>query len=197
MNWAPFVVGGESEKILSPRGISTPEGIGDRLRTAAFAEFQAREAFRWAAKNLPDASEELRAVWVKMADDEDRHFSMILKRMVELGVAPDARPVSDRLWNSLINTRGAAEFSEYMRTAEERGRAAEESFAAQLAKSDPATAAMFAEIAVDEEKHISLAANALKAVVIGCLLIFGWAKSSADPFDGALTPPPNEPAAAP
>ena len=33
------------------------------MRIAAFAELQAREAFRWGAATFPDAPEELRAAW--------------------------------------------------------------------------------------------------------------------------------------
>ena len=156
MDWTPFSVCAPEERPPQPRGISTPEGLGDRLRVAAFAELQAREAFRWAARELSDAPEALRAAWRRIADDEGRHLDMILARMAALGVRPDARPVSDRLWRSLVACRTTAEFSAYMRTAEERGRAAEESFRRSLASRDPETAAMFGAIADDEAEHIRL-----------------------------------------
>src|SRR5579859_3240147 len=137
MDWSPFSVCGASERPPAPRGLGTPEGLGDRLRTAAFAELQAREAFRWAAASLPDVPAPLRASWRRIADDEDRHLRLILGRMAELGVRPDARPVSDRLWRSLTACATAARFAAYMRTAEERGRAAEESFRRAFAERDP------------------------------------------------------------
>ncbi len=156
MNWAPFDVCDPDQFPPAPRGINTPEGLGDRLRVAAFAEIQAREAFRWAADVLPDASENLRAAWRRIADDENRHLHMLLGRMAELGVKPDGRPVSDRLWRSLRACRSTREFVPYMRTAEERGRAAEESFRRSLAQRDPVTAALFGKIADDEAEHIAL-----------------------------------------
>lgn len=157
MNWAPFLVCSPDEYPPAPRGINTPEGLGDRLRVAAFAELQAREAFLWAADTLLDANGELRAAWRRIAGDEDRHLKMLLGRMAELGVAPDARPVSDGLWRSLRACKDARSFAAYMRTAEERGRAAEESFRRKLADRDPVTSALFGLIADDETEHLAAA----------------------------------------
>jgi uncharacterized ferritin-like protein (DUF455 family) len=159
MNWSPFEVCAPDDYAPSPRGIRTPEGLGDRLRTAAFAEFQAREAFRWAAETLPDASPELRAAWRRFSTDEDRHLQLLLGRMAELGVKPEARPVSDRLWRSLRECKTTKTFMAYMKTAEERGRAAEESFQRSLAGVDPVTAAIFGRIAADEVEHVAFAAR--------------------------------------
>ena len=163
MNWAPFLVCAPDEYPPAPRGINAPEGLGDRLRVAAFAELQAREAFRWAADTLLDADDGLRAAWRRIADDENRHLEMLLGRMAELAVRPEARPVSDRLWRSLRACRNTREFVAYMRTAEERGRAAEESFRRQLADRDPVTSAIFGRIADDETEHIALGARAAAA----------------------------------
>lgn len=38
MSWEPFVVAAAGTRTPQPRGINTAEGLGDRLRTAAFAE---------------------------------------------------------------------------------------------------------------------------------------------------------------
>jgi uncharacterized ferritin-like protein (DUF455 family) len=156
VNWQPFLVCGPDEYPPAPRGLGTPDGLGDRLRVAAFAELQAREAFRWAADTLLGAPDAQRASWRRIADDENRHLLMLLGRMAELGVEPGARPVSDRLWRSLRACRNVPDFVAYMRTAEERGRAAEESFRRQLAGRDPVTAALFGRIADDEAEHIAL-----------------------------------------
>ena len=155
MNWAPFQVCDPDAYPPAPRGINTSEGLGDRLRVAAFAELQAREAFRWAVDTLLDVSPALRAAWRRIADDEHRHLEMLLARMAELGVNPAGRQVSDRLWRSLRACKTAKEFIPYMRTAEERGRAAEESFRRSLAHRDPVTAAIFGKIADDEAEHIA------------------------------------------
>ena len=162
VNWAPFDVCAPDAYPPAPRGVNTADGLGDRMRVAAFAELQAREAFRWAADVLPDAGGELRSAWRKIADDENRHLELLLGRMAELGVRPEARPVSNRLWLSLRACRSTREFVAYMKTAEERGRAAEESFRRQFAERDPVTAAIFGRIADDETEHIALAARALE-----------------------------------
>ncbi|HXT00070.1 MAG TPA: ferritin-like domain-containing protein [Elusimicrobiota bacterium] len=161
MNWAPFLVCDHDRFPPAPRGINTPEGLGDRLRVAAFAELQAREAFRWAADTLLDATPGQRAAWRRIADDEHRHLELLLGRMRELGVDPAVRPVSDRLWRSLRACKTAREFVPYMRTAEERGRAAEESFRRSLAQRDPVTSALFGAIADDEAEHIALSRTEL------------------------------------
>ena len=160
MDWSPFLVCDADEYPPAPRGLNAPEGLGDRLRVAAFAELQAREAFRWAADTRLDAGQELRAAWRRIADDENRHLTMLLGRMAELGVRPDARPVSDRLWRSLRACKSTQDFIVYMRAAEERGRAAEESFHRRLIERDPVTAAIFGRIADDEVEHIALADRA-------------------------------------
>jgi uncharacterized ferritin-like protein (DUF455 family) len=169
MNWDPFDVCPPDDFPPAPRGINAPEGVGDRLRVAAFAELQAREAFLWAADTLLDADDELRGAWREIAADENRHLQLLLGRMAELGVEPAARPVSDRLWRSLRACSGAREFTQYMRTAEERGRAAEESFRVSLARRDPVTSAIFGRIAEDEVRHIARADQACAAFAKGDL----------------------------
>lgn len=157
MDWSPFAVCAPEEYAPAARGLGSPEGIADRLRTAAFAERQAFAAFMWAAENLPDASGELRAAWRRIGLEEELHLNLLLTRMKELGVEVAARPVSDRLWRRLSQSKTAFEFSVLMRDAEARGQAAEESFRKSLAQRDPVTAAIFGRIADDEAEHLALA----------------------------------------
>jgi len=157
MDWSPFAVCGPDEYAPPTRGIGSAEGIADRLRTAAFAERQAFEAFTWAAETLADAPAELRAAWRRIGLEEKVHLELLLGRMAELGVKPGDRPVSDRLFRRLIQSKTAPEFSALMRDAEARGQAAEESFRRSLAQRDPATAAIFGRIADDEAEHLALA----------------------------------------
>ncbi|MBI4060797.1 MAG: ferritin-like domain-containing protein [Elusimicrobia bacterium] len=157
MDWRPFVVCAPDDYAPSARGMGGPDGLGDRLRTAAFAERQAFAAFLWAAENLTDASVELRAAWRRIGREEEAHLDLLLGRMAELGVRVDGRPVSDRLWRRLTASRTAPEFAAAMREAEARGRAAEESFRRSLADRDPVTAAIFGRIADDEAEHLAAA----------------------------------------
>ena len=156
-DWSPFVVVARGAHAPAPRGISTREGVCDRLRAAAFAEIQAREAFLWAADFLKDASPSLAQAWRTLAREEDKHLNWLLKRLSELGQKPEDRGVSDQLWVSLTSCQTAQEFALYMATAEDRGRKAGERFSEQLKSQDPVSAQIFGQIAAEEIEHIRLA----------------------------------------
>ena len=157
MDWSPFVVCPPEEEAPRPRGFATAEGLGDRLRVAAFAEKQAEAAFCWAADHFADAPSGLRDAWRRIGAEEGKHLGMILERMAQLGVSVDGRPVSDRLWRSLQACVTFQEFTSKMRAAEERGKTAEESFRRNLAERDPVTAELFGKIADDEAEHLRVA----------------------------------------
>lgn len=156
-DWSPFVTVAPGAKAPGPRALSRDEGIGDRMRIAAFAELQAREAFRWGAKTFADAPDALRGAWTTLADEEDKHLGWLLDRMAALGFAPGGRAVSAHLWRGLTACTTAHEFTWYMAKAEERGRIAGERFGEALAARDPESAALFARIAQEEADHIALA----------------------------------------
>ena len=154
-SWAPFIV--ERAALIAPRPLRTPEGVGDRLRVAAFAEVQAAAAFEWAAEHFDDASDELKHAWRALAGEERKHRDWLLSRMQALGARVDEVPVSDVLWHSLVRCASAREFCLYMAGAEERGRRAGERFGETLRAYDGVSAEIFARIAVEEREHIALA----------------------------------------
>lgn len=156
-DWSLFTIAPKGVWAKAPRSIESPEGIGDRLRAAAFAEVQARDAFTWAADTFTDAPEALRIAWRGLALAEQRHLHWLMTRMEELGINPKEREVSDQLWDSLMLCKSAEQFSVYMATAEERGRKAGVRFAEALSKRDPATGQIFGRIALEEVEHIELA----------------------------------------
>jgi uncharacterized ferritin-like protein (DUF455 family) len=156
-DWAPFIVLEPERRPEPPRSIQTREGVEDRLRTAAFAELQAREAFRWAADRYSDVPPGLAEAWRGLAVAEQRHLDWLLGRLSALGHAPSARPVSDRLWRSLTSCDTARSFAVFMAEAEERGRQAGVRFCEQLARTDPESAEVFGRIADEEVAHIALA----------------------------------------
>lgn len=155
MTWEPFRV--ETGVLLAPRPLPSIEGIGDRLRTAAFAEMQAERAFIRAAEIYSDAPEELRREWYVLAAEERNHMNWLLARMAALGIAVDERPVSDSLWNSLMECKTAREFCHYIADSEERGRRAGQRFSDVLCTIDTETARIFGQIAKEEVRHIALA----------------------------------------
>lgn len=154
-NWSPFLV--NNAVLIAPRPLFSIEGVGDRLRTAAFAEVQAEAAFRWAAATFQDAPPRLAESWLRLADEERRHRDWLVARMAELKIAIEERPVSDALWSSLIACRDAREFCAYIADAEERGRRAGERFCAKLKEYDSVSAEIFGKIAFEERAHINLA----------------------------------------
>jgi uncharacterized ferritin-like protein (DUF455 family) len=155
-DWAPFRLAPTGRRADPPRGIETRDGIGDRLRTAAFAELQALHAFNWAADTFEDAPPALRAAWRGLALAEEKHLQWLLRRMEELAIPVDARAVSDWLWNSLMSCKSAREFAVFMASAEERGRRAGERFEEAMAAIDPVSSVIFGKIAEEEVEHIRL-----------------------------------------
>jgi uncharacterized ferritin-like protein (DUF455 family) len=150
----------------APRAIHTKDGIGDRLRAAAFAEIQARDAFNWAADRFEDAAPELREAWRRLAKAEEKHLTWLLNRMKDLGIDVRERKVSDLLWRSLIGCTSAREFALFMANSEERGRKAGERFSQAMAQIDPISAEIFGKIAEEEVEHIALAQRHFGSVTV-------------------------------
>ncbi len=159
MDFAPFIICSHGERAPRPRSMSTPHGLGDRMRTAAFAELQAKAAFAWAVDQFPDAPQALRDKWTAQIADETRHYEMICRRMEELGFELTGQTVSTALWESLKVCTTGREFCIRIASSEERGRQAGVRLVNYLGKSDPQTAAIFQEIVDDEVAHVALAAT--------------------------------------
>ena len=157
INWTPFQVCKPGEKAPYPRALTTPEGLGDRLRFVAFAEMQATKAFTLAAEFFGAENEAAKILWLKLAEEEKKHLTWLLTRMEELKVNPAERPQSLALWNSFDHCKTALEFANFMANAEERGRIAGEQFYETLLTIDPITAKIFQQIALEEQDHIKLA----------------------------------------
>lgn len=155
--WPPFQLAPIGAHADAPRSIRTIEGIGDRLRAAAFAEIQARDAFNWAADHFSDAEPRLKDAWRRLAESEQRHLDWLLARMLDLQIQVPGRFVSDHLWYSLVACKNAKDFAVFMAGAEERGRRAGERFHQALEATDPTTAEIFRKIADEEVGHIALA----------------------------------------
>lgn len=137
------------------------QGVGDRLRSVAFAELQARTAFVWAADRFPSAPEPLRQAWLRLAVEEEKHLGWLLGRMEEIGASVAERPVSSQLWESLSSCESARQFTLWMAGAEERGQSAGERLAVRLSGVDSVSAAVFAQIAREEAGHVALATRFL------------------------------------
>ncbi len=162
-NPAPFSLCPAGTKSPKARSLDTPEGLGDRMRTAAFAEYQAIAAFTWAADHFTDGPNGLCEAWRAQIPDEERHYQMIIDRMAELGVGLADRPVATLLMDSLTDCATARDFCLYIVSAEERGRQAGERLCDYLLEKDPVTAGIFKQIVTEEVAHVALAET-----------FFGW-----------------------
>ncbi len=160
--WLPFRLG----QLPRPRSLSTPQGLGDRLRLVAFAERQASHAFLEAAERFIDSPPELREAWRWIAKEETKHETWLLARLKELQQEVAAVPVQLDLYHSFERCQSGREFAIYMASAEERGRIAGERFAAVLAELDPVTADVFRRIALEEREHVALVARFFPDVVL-------------------------------
>lgn len=151
--WQPYQIG-TAPKV---RPLQTKEGLGDRLRLIAFAERQAQYAFLEAAERFSDAPAELIKAWLWIAAEEKKHEGWYLKRLGEIGEEVGSVPVNLNLYHSFSECKTARDFAFYISDAEERGRVGAEGLAAQLKESDPESARIFAQVALEEREHVALA----------------------------------------
>ncbi|MBN2715406.1 MAG: ferritin-like domain-containing protein [Deltaproteobacteria bacterium] len=156
MCWEPFVLAAPDQKVPFPKPMSHTEGLGDRLRIAAFAELQAVRAFGWAAEHFRDVSMEVINGWERQIPEEKLHFRLIMERMNNLGIQPHQKPVSAQLSETLYQCQTGKAFAIEIATAEHRGRLAALKMAAYLENRDPVTARVFLRIARDEVAHVQL-----------------------------------------
>jgi len=164
VDWSPFRVCAGGEKPPYPRSLSTPEGLGDRLRFVAFAEKQAHHAFALAAEVFSDLPAAARDLWRTLAAEEKKHLDWLLARMQVLSIRPDERPQPLTLWHSFDQCDTPGKFALFMANAEERGRVAGEKFFETLKAKDPVTAELFRKIAEEEREHIRLARSVLDQI---------------------------------
>lgn len=154
LDWSPFKIGVS----VKPRPLNTIGGVVDRIRIAAFAERQAYYAFLEAARIFADeVPEELVRAWKKIAEEEAKHESWLLKRLIEINQDIAELPVGLGLYNSFCKCETARDFTLYISDSEEKGRLAGLKFVEALKDSDPVTAKIFSNIATEEVEHIALA----------------------------------------
>ncbi|MDO9180783.1 MAG: hypothetical protein Q7U04_00175 [Bacteriovorax sp.] len=154
LDWSPFKIG----TTIKPRPLNSTEGIVDRIRIAAFAERQAYYAFLEAARIFADeVPEDLILAWKRIATEEAKHESWLLKRLVEINQDVAELTVGLGLYNSFSKCDNAKDFTIYISDSEEKGRLAGLKFVEALETRDPETARIFSNIAIEELDHISLA----------------------------------------
>jgi len=156
LDWSPFKIGIPAR----PRPLNSFDGMVDRIRIAAFAERQAYYAFLDAARIFAEeVPRDLVEAWKRIALEEAKHESWLLKRLVEINQDVAEIPVGLGLYNSFCKCETAKEFTLYISDSEEKGRLAGLKFVEVLKVRDPKSAKIFFDIAIEELDHISLAAR--------------------------------------
>lgn len=167
-DWKPFRVGPRQDRI---RAMSTPEGIGDRLRAVAFAEIQARDGFRFGLETFPEAHPELRGYWERFATMEEEHAQLLIDRALEVGADLGERVVVPNLWQMFIQAKDADFFLYLISTAEARGLEVGRMMVEPMRAVDPISAAIFDKIADDEVEHIEAAQKFLGKLDVEALKV--------------------------
>ncbi|MBN2526782.1 MAG: ferritin-like domain-containing protein [Deltaproteobacteria bacterium] len=156
MSWEPFVLAPPDHKAPFPQPMSHRDGLGDRLRIAAFAELQAVRAFGWASEHFTDVPATIIEGWQRQIPEEKLHFRLIVERMIRLGILPQKKTVSANLSETLYSCQSGKDFAIQIATAEHKGRLAALKMADYLQHRDPVTAQVFLRIARDEVAHVQL-----------------------------------------
>ncbi len=90
---------------LKRRGIDTQEGRNRLMHAVAHIEFNAINLALDAAYRFIDQPFEFYQDWVKVADDEARHFNMIRKYLNQNGCDYGDYPAHNGLWDMAVKTQ--------------------------------------------------------------------------------------------
>jgi len=148
---------------------------------------------RFAAPDLPRGFYD---DWVHVAEDEARHFEMLVKRLGELGAAYGDLPAHDGLWEAAENTSDdlAARLALVPMLLEARALDTTPATVARLEKNgDAATATVMAEIGEDEIGHVAAGVRWFEHVCArrGLEPIATYRALVSERFKGQLKPPFN------
>lgn len=108
---------------LVQRPLSTPEGRAALLHALAHIEFNAIDLALDAVWRFPDMPEAFYADWIRIADEEALHFTLLRTHLVDMGFDYGDFPAHNALWEMAERTRGdvLARIALVPRTLEARG----------------------------------------------------------------------------
>ncbi len=148
-----------SPKLLKPRPVHTLEGRATLLHALAHIEFNAINLaldIIWRFADLPEA---FYADWLKVAQEEAKHFQLLADHLHTLGYAYGDFPAHDGLWEMALRTRGdlLARLALVPRTLEARAFDASPPIRAKLAQAGDMSAAGILDIILaDEIGHVAI-----------------------------------------
>ena len=141
------------------RSMNTPEGRAMLVHALAHIEFNAINLALDALWRFPDLPPEYYTDWLKVADEEALHFSLLVAHLRVLGHEYGDFSAHDSLWEMVEKTSGdvLARMALVPRTLEARGLDANPPLRAKLAQAgDLAAAAILDIILRDEIGHVEI-----------------------------------------
>ena len=146
-------------KSLPHRSMVTAEGRATLIHAMTHIEFNAINLALDALWRFADMPREYYADWLRVADEEAQHFSMLASHLHTLGYQYGDFPAHNSLWEMADKTRGdiLARIALVPRTMEARGLDATPKVRAKLAQAGDVKAAEIMDIILREEVgHVSI-----------------------------------------
>jgi uncharacterized ferritin-like protein (DUF455 family) len=141
------------------RSMGTPEGRAMLIHALAHIEFNAINLALDALWRFPGLPEQYYRDWLRVADEEALHFTMLNKHLGTLGYGYGDFPGHDSLWEMVAKTGGdvLARMALVPRTLEARGLDAIPPLRAKIAQAgDLAAAQILDRLLVDEVGHVEI-----------------------------------------
>jgi uncharacterized ferritin-like protein (DUF455 family) len=145
--------------LLSTRGVHTPERRAILLHALAHIEFNAINLALDAIWRFPDMPPTFYTDWLKVAEEEAFHYSLITTYLAEMGIRYGDFPAHDGLWRMTARTCGdvLARMALVPRTLEARGLDASPPLRAKLAQAGDMRAAEILDVILrDEIGHVAI-----------------------------------------
>ncbi len=151
-----------SPRDLPQRGLGTPEGRANFLHAIAHIEFNAINLAWDAVYRFRNMPAEFYADWASVADDEARHFELLVQRLRELGHDYGDFQAHNGLWEMAEKTADSclARMALVPRVLEARGLDVTPGMIARLRNlGDNASADILAVILCEEIRHVAIGSH--------------------------------------
>ena len=159
---------GGAARLPRPNALGNPAARAACLARFAHHELMAVELFAWALLRWPELPGPLRAGWLAVLQDEQRHCRLYLQRLAQHGQSLADHPRSDYFWRQVAaierSPHGPRAFVAALGLTLEQ---ANLDFAALYAAGfraagDDPSADVCEQVHADEVRHVRLAANGLR-----------------------------------
>jgi uncharacterized ferritin-like protein (DUF455 family) len=148
-----------SPRLLGRRSMATVEGRALLIHALAHIEFNAVNLALDAVWRFPGMPDAYYSDWLRVAEEEARHFTMLASHLATLGYAYGDFPGHDSLWEMVGKTSGdiLARMALVPRTMEARGLDAIPPLRAKLAQAGDLAAARILDVLLrDEVGHVEI-----------------------------------------